>query len=319
MKYIDMHCDTVTKAFHENKELYDNDLHISIKKLIEVGYGMQCFGIFVYKGKDVKPYEMCEKYIDFYYQQMEKNKEFITPVYDYQQLEENISKGKLSALLTIEEGATIEGSLDKLQHFYDRGVRMMTLTWNFENEIGYPNKMDKPPFGVDEVNGLKPFGKEVVKKMNELGMIVDVSHGSDKLFYDVIDISDKPIVASHSDSRKVRDVPRNLTDEMIKLLASNNGITGINFCPDFISDDDKIDQTDKIIEHIKHIADVGGIETVALGTDFDGIPTPIGMSDCSKMNVLFDKLKENGFSDEDIAKISYKNFLRVFKENCRSK
>lgn len=319
MNYIDMHCDTVTKAYQEGKELYDNDLHISIKRLIESGYAMQCFAIFVYLKQDVKPFEMCDKYIDFYYQQLKKYKQFITPVYDYQQLIDYISNGKLSALLTIEEGATIEGDLDKLQHFYDRGVRMMTLTWNFENEIGYPNKMSEPPFGIDESNGLKPFGKEVVKKMNELGMIIDVSHGSDKLFYDVIDISDKPIVASHSNSRKVRNVPRNLTDEMIKVLLAHNGVTGINFCPNFISEDANIDQSDKIIEHIKHIADVGGIETVGLGTDFDGIPTPVGMSDCSKMNILFDKLESNGFSKEDIEKISYKNFLRVFKENCRSK
>ncbi|MDO4378593.1 MAG: dipeptidase [Erysipelotrichia bacterium] len=316
MNYIDMHCDTITGLFKLGEELYDNNMHISLKKLQKSNYAMQCFAIFIYLQQEKEPFIACDKYIDFYYQQIQKNSDLITPVYNCQQLTDNLQQGKLSSLLTIEEGAAIEGDIDKLIHFYNRGVRMMTLTWNYENEIGYPNQMVTPPFYADKQNGLKPFGREVVKKMNELGMIVDVSHGSDKLFYDVIDISDKPIVASHSDSRSICDIPRNLTDEMIKVLADHQGIMGINFAPSFISKDTKVNQIPFIVEHIKHIADVGGIDCIGLGSDFDGIPTPNGMSDCTKMDELFFQLKQAGFSDEDIEKISYKNFLRVFKANC---
>lgn len=316
MNYIDMHCDTITRLFHDGKHLYDNDMHVSIKKLLSSNYALQCFAMFVYLKENEDPFSTCNKYIDFYEQEIKTNEKYISPVYNYQQLVDNMRKGILSSLLTIEEGAVIKGNLDNLIHFYNRGVRMMTLTWNFENEIGYPNQMNQLPFSIDTENGLKPFGKEVIKKMNELGMIVDVSHGSDKLFYDVIDISDKPIVASHSDSRYVCDIPRNMTDEMIKTLADHGGIMGINFCSSFIGKDPNINQIPKIIEHIKHIADVGGIDCIALGSDFDGIQTPNGMSDCTKMDILFSELAKNGFSNQDIEKISYGNFLRVFKENC---
>lgn len=316
MNYIDMHCDTITRLFRDGKHLYDNDMHVSIKKLLSSNYALQCFAMFVYLKENEDPYSTCNKYIDFYQQEIEINKEYISPVYNYQQLVDNMSKGILSSLLTIEEGAVIKGNLDNLIHFYNRGVRMMTLTWNFENEIGYPNQMNQLPFSINTEDGLKPFGKEVIKKMNELGMIVDVSHGSDKLFYDVIDISDKPIVASHSDSRYVCDVPRNMNDEMIKTLADHKGIMGINFCSSFIGKDPNINQIPQIIEHIKHIVDVGGIDCIALGSDFDGIQTPNGMSDCTKMDILFSELSKSGFSKQDIDKISYGNFLRVFKENC---
>lgn len=316
MNYIDMHCDTITRLFHDGKHLYDNDMHVSIKKLLSSNYALQCFAMFVYLKESEDPFSTCNKYIDFYQKEIKANENYISPVYNYQQLVDNMNNGRLSSLLTIEEGAVIKGDLDNLIHFYNRGVRMMTLTWNFENEIGYPNQMSQVPFSINTEDGLKPFGKEVVKKMNELGMIVDVSHGSDKLFYDVIDISDKPIVASHSDSRYVCDVPRNMTDEMIKTLAAHNGIMGINFCSSFIGKDPNINQIPQIIEHIKHIANVGGIDCIALGSDFDGIQTPNGMSDCTKMDTLFSELAKSGFSKQDIDKISYGNFLRIFKENC---
>ena len=311
-----MHCDTITKDLYFNKSLYDNDGHMSIKKMLQGDYAMQCFAMFVFLSNEYSPYQKCEEYIQHFKKEMELNKDYISQVYNYDQLVENMANNKMSALLTVEEGATIEGSLDKLQHFYDEGVRMMTLTWNFENEIGYPNDMKQPPFKPVTDKGLKDFGYETVKRMNELGMIVDVSHGSDKLFWDVINTSTKPIVASHSSSRAICDIPRNLTDEMIEKLADKGGITGINYCPDFIGGNTEENQIPMIVEHIKHIVNVGGIDVCGLGSDFDGIDTPVGLSDCSKMNELYIALKEAKFTDEQIEKIFYRNFLRVFKEIC---
>ena len=318
MRIIDMHCDTITKLYDNQKELFDNDCHISIKKMLDADYMLQCFAVFVNLKETESPYQTCLNYIAHFKKEMENNKEYIKQVYCYDDVIKNIEDNMMSALLTVEEGATIEGDIKKLKHFYDSGVRMLTLTWNFENEIGYPNIMSKPENWKEVTDkGLTDFGKEVIKEMNRLGMIIDVSHGSDKLFYDVIELSRKPIVASHSNSREVHYCPRNLTDDMILKLKENGGIVGINYCMDFISKETDINQIPMIVEHIK-IVKVGGIETVALGSDFDGIKTPNGLSDCSKINLLTDALRKEGFSKEDIDQIYYKNFLRIFNENCKN-
>jgi membrane dipeptidase len=152
--------------------------------------------------------------------------------------------------------------------------------------------------------------------MNELGMIIDCSHLSDKGFYDCIKYSKHPIVCSHSNSRSVCNVVRNMSDEMILALKENKGLMGINYCPDFISNSKK-NQIPDIIKHINHIKSVGGIDIIALGSDFDGIPTPNGMSDCTKVNLLKEALIKEGYTHEEIEKIFYKNFLRVFKKVCK--
>jgi len=318
MKVIDMHCDTITRLLKENKSLYDNDDHISLLKMQKADYALQCFAMFVWSEGQQHPYQLCKDYIAHFKKEMEINKDIISQVYSYQDIVRNLNDNKMSALLTIEEGATIEGSIDNLKSFYDDGVRMMTLTWNFENEIGYPNHFNKDTgLTINKELGLKDFGREVVHWMNENGMIVDISHASDKLIYDVLQCTTKPIVASHSNARGVYHHPRSLSDDMIINLAENGGMTGINFCPNFVSADKEKDQTDDLVRHIKYITNVGGIDVCGFGTDFDGIETPVGMSDCSKMQILYDKLVEQKFTDDQIEKIFYKNFLRVFKDTCK--
>ena len=135
-------------------------------------------------------------------------------------------------------------------------------------------------------------------------------------FWDVVKYSSKPFVASHSNSRAVCNCVRNLTDEMIKALDEKGGVMGINYCADFVSDS-KEDQIPDIVRHIKHIKEVGSINCIALGSDFDGIDTPKGMSDCTKTHTLKRALLDEGFSAEDVDKIFYKNFLRIFNEVCR--
>ena len=304
-KVIDMHCDTMTGLCRKNGDFRSNDMHIDLTKMEQGNYLMQCFAIFIYlKGTD-KPYEAANHYMDFFDKVMKENSDRIAQVTTVQEILDNYARGKTSAMLTIEEGGVLEGSLEKLQHFYDRGVRMITLTWNFENEIAYPNYVYEEVPRPDTERGLKPFGFEAINKMWDLGMIVDVSHLNAR----------KPIVASHSNSRAVMNVPRNMTDDMIRRLARNGGIMGMNYCPNFVSKNDKQNQIPDIVEHIKHIADIGGIETVALGSDFDGIPTPVGMSDCTKTHDLYEALMQNNFSQEDIDRIFYKNFLRVLEAN----
>ena len=310
---IDMHCDTLTGLSRRNQEFEHNNMHIALDKMQQGNYLCQCFAVFLSMKHTENLYDTANMYMDKFEDMIARNSDVISKVTTAEEIEENLEKGKMCALLTIEEGAIIEGSLEKLQHFYDRGVRMMSLTWNFENEIAYPNYVYEGK--VDTERGLKPFGFECINKMWDLGMIVDVAHLNDAGIYDVLSVARKPIIASHSNARAVHNVPRNLSDDMILKLKANGGIMGMNYCPEFISADATVNQIPAIVAHIKHIADIAGVETVALGSDFDGIPTPIGMSDCTKTHDLYHALKEEGFSQEDIDKIFYKNFLRVLKAN----
>ncbi len=315
-KVIDMHCDTATGLARFNRPFVENDGHISLRKLQEGNYMMQCFAIFIHKKRDIPNYDKCMEYIHYFKNVLKENAAEITQVTTADDIIFNDQEGRISAMLTIEGGEAIEGSLEKLQKVYDQGVRMMTLTWNFENEIGYPNDVYNPDGPrPDTEHGLKPFGLETINRMQELGMIIDVSHLSDAGIYDVLNYASKPIVASHSNARAIWNCPRNMTDDMIRKLHRNGGIMGMNYCPDFVSGDVTHDQIPDIVRHIRHIADIAGIETVALGSDFDGIETPVGMSDATKTHKLYEALKADGFADEDIDRIFYKNFLRVLKAN----
>ena len=314
MYIVDMHCDTLL-SLDENTHLRNNDLDIDLIKMKQSNYLLQNFAIFTNydKVKDRVPYVL--KNINKFYKEIEANKDLIKQVFSYKDIEEN---KLMSAMLTLEEGDVINDDLDILELYYRLGVRMIALTWNFKNSIGSPNFTPNPDRyqmlrTLNTIDGLTDFGKEYIKKCNELGIIIDVSHLGDKGFKDVLELSTKPIVASHSNARAICDVARNLSDEMILKLHKNNGVMGMNFCEDFISNDSN-GSVENIIKHIDHIKELGCIDNIGLGSDFDGIKKRNEMSDCSQMYMLIDALKEHGYSNEEIEKICYKNVLRVYKE-----
>lgn len=333
MSIIDMHCDTVMGLYMAGKKgvarnMRVNDGMISLEKMKQGQYLAQCFAMFVpFEGRNGaahNPFEMCMEMIDRYYVELEQNQDLILPAYTYDDIIKNQEAGKMSAILTIEEGGVTKCNLSFLRDFYRLGVRMICLNWNFVNGIGYPNygkfnENGRPDYYVPNTkDGLTDFGKEMIKEMNRLGIIIDCSHLSDKGFYDVCEITTKPFVCSHSNARSVCGHVRNLTDDMIRALAAKGGVTGINYCADFL-DDPKEDGSNfgyvsKMVEHIKHIVKVGGIDCVGLGSDFDGIGDNIELTDASKMGILKEALEKEGFTAEEIDKIFYKNVLRVFKE-----
>ena len=329
MRIIDMHCDTINELMKDNSiNLRRSEANmIDLEKLKQGDYLLQCFAMFVrYKNKDVKnwnPFEYCNKMIDKYYMEVDKNKDLIRPVYNYSDIEENMKNGYLSSMLTIEEGGVCLGNIEFLRNFYRLGVRMMTLTWNYKNEIASPNidysspDYDENKKKVPNINdGLTEFGIEVVKEMNRLGMVIDCSHLGDKGFYDVIKYTTKPIVCSHSCSRSVCNHVRNMTDDMLYKLKDNNGVVGINFCKSFVISDDRDATIKDIVKHINYIRDLIGIDYIGLGSDFDGISNEhIELKNASLMPKLIDELKAQGYSEEDIDKICFKNVLRVFKAN----
>ena len=309
MKFIDLHCDTIDLLMlgKGGSNLRENEHCVDLNKLKKGNCLAQTFALYVDLDEHKNAYKHCLNMAEKFHEELRKNNDVIRLATNYKDIIENEQNKKISALLSIEEGEVLDGKIENLRKFYELGVRMITLTWNHENQIGYPHKKIEY-----KDKGLKQFGFEVVENMNELGIIVDVSHLSDSGFYDVAKVSKKPFVATHSNSRKMTNHSRNLTDEMIKVLANAGGVTGINFCSSFIGDNSMTMISD-MIRHIKHIKNVGGIDVIALGSDFDGIESPVEIKDSSEMNKLAISLEKEGFNIYEIEKIFYKNALRVIK------
>ncbi len=400
MKVIDMHCDTLSellgrKEKGETAELRQNGGHLDLLRMRESHYLVQNFAMFVMLQGYGDPWERVCALHRYYREELEKNKDILAPVLCYADIAENEAQGKMSSLLTVEEGGVCKGELEKLRELYRMGVRMITLTWNFDNEIGHPNydtskkpqvrqimkewkayadatsasadgkpasadvtpaSTDGKPASADATpasaegnpayaagtaerermrreaqafmdayhhtpnltGGLTEKGREMVAEMEKLGIIPDVSHLSDAGFYDVLEVTKKPFVASHSNAREICPCVRNMTDDMIRRLAGRGGVMGLNFCADFLEEkpfgEKNPGTLEAVVRHAKHIADVGGIGVLGLGSDFDGIDTNEGLPGVQSMEKLWHALHRAGFSQDGLDKIFYGNVLRVYRD-----
>ena len=329
MKIADMHCDTISLILEKRREgriysLRENGGHVDLMRMRKSGYVLQNFALFVDVGRCENPWEeLCELY-NCYSNELKKNAELIAPVLCFDDIETNLMKNKMSSLLTVEEGAVCMGETKKLDKLYDMGVRMMTLTWNYPNVIGFPNIDYSNRKGTDDMyvpngeKGLTELGREIVEHMERLGIIVDVSHLSDAGFYDVLNCTKVPFVASHSNARAVCRCARNLTDDMLRKLSERGGCIGLNFYPMFLKDltagVSYNGGVDEIVDHAKHIVNCAGIDVLALGSDFDGFDYNAELNGVQSTELLWDALGKCGFSEGEIDKIFYKNLLRVYKD-----
>lgn len=322
MKVVDMHCDTISEIWysHSNenpKQLLKNDLHIDIDKMKKGDYFLQNFAMFIDLEKNRNPFSYIMNLIDIFYSEIEKNKNDIYVIKSYEDIIEAKEKGKMCAMLTAEEGECCEGKLENLYTLYDRGVRMMTLTWNHKNSLGGPNLYNSDGT-IDGETRLTKTGIEFVEEMQRLGVIIDVSHLSDAGFYDVVNNSNKPFVASHSNARTLCYNRRNLTDEMIRIIAERGGVIGLNYYGEFLTEPDSDGKTpsriNDMVKHARHIINIGGRECIGLGSDFDGIDGELEMKNCTYLPQLAVELERQGFTNDEIEGIFYKNVLRVYKE-----
>ena len=348
---IDGHNDSVQHVIYENVDLSNHlpDGMIDLPRLREGGIHAPFFSLWVptyYPGAEAVRRTLDLR--DAMQRLLDKHPDQIELATSARDIRRIVGQHKIAAVLTVEGGHQIDNDLSVLRMYRRMGILSMTLT-HFRNNDWADSSTDKP-----EHNGLTEFGKQVVREMNSIGMIVDISHVSDKTFYDALEVTTKPVIASHSSCRSLSEVPRNMTDDMLRALARNRGVVGVNFAASFLNQQDA-DELKKTVSSenamqpnlmgaaldqfaakeyfdgkephlgqatvedaaacIDHVVKVAGIDHVGIGSDFDGISlVPHGLEDVSKVPNLTAALLKRGYSEDDIRKIMGGNFLRVIQE-----
>lgn len=310
---IDTHNDVTSrtvKGFDMGER--HSDGHTDIPRMREGGIGAQFFAVYVagtYVEGNRSAYRALEMIDTVRHDIVERFPNDFVLCTTADEILRARKQGKMAALMGIEGGHAIEDSLRILRQFHNLGVRYMTLTHSNTNNWA-DSSGDK-----GKHNGLTAFGKDVVREMNRLGMMVDISHVADKTFWDVLQVSTAPPFASHSSCRALANHPRNMTDEMIQALAKKGGVVQINFSCTFLKDPkERRANLADVVAHIDHVVKIVGIDSVGIGGDYDGVScTPEGLEDVSKMPNLTRALLEKGYTAEDIRKIYSGNILRVMR------
>jgi membrane dipeptidase len=348
---IDAHIDTIQRVLNMGADLgvRSNEGHADIPRLREGGIRAPFFALWVpvfFRGAEAVRRTLDLR--DAMQSVFDAHPDEIEPATTAADIERIVNAQKIAAFLTIEGGHTIDDDLRVLRMYYRLGMRSMTLT-HARNTNWADSANDTPAH-----NGLTDFGREVVREMNRLGMLVDLAHVSDKTFYDALAVTSKPVIVSHSSMRAISNVPRNVSDEMLRALAKNGGVIGICFGMGFINPKDAeklksatateaeapaltgkaldeyaaanarelfgtrasvVATVQDVADHFDHAIDVGGIDHVGIGSDFDGIAgTANGLEDVSKVPALVAELLKRGYSETDLKKILGGNFLRVIRE-----
>lgn len=305
---IDAHCDTAYELYKIFGDLHSNPLSFSIDKIQKYHSYIQFFAVWsdpVYIGE--QSIQMAEKIIEYLKTQLSLYQ--VPIILNRSDLEKYRDTRGLKCFLTVEGGEPVGEDIGNLERLYEMGVRLMTLTWNGINAIGCGSMS-----GWEK--GLTDFGKQVVRRMNQLGMTVDVSHLNEAGFYDVMEITQKPVIASHSNSKFLHPHKRNLSDEQFLKLIENNGVTGINIYPLFLGKEENLSV---MIRHIEHFLSLGGENHIGIGTDFDGIDRTIPeIQDASQMENLINRLLQLNYSETVIKKIAFENVYRVIYENLNN-
>lgn len=312
-KYIvvDAHCDTIHDVLRGRRVLGEksNIGHLDFPRMQEGGVGAQFFAAYIEpQYKPDRGVQRAIQLVDAIWGQVQAYPDQAAVALNRGDVEAIHATGKIAVIISIEGGEAVGDHLAHLRAMYRLGVRAMSLTWNQRNLLADGS------WETRTRGGLTRLGVETVQEMNRLGMIVDVSHLSDAGFWDVMEVSNAPVLATHSNARALCDVPRNLTDDQIKALAQKGGVMGINFYPGFLDASGEAD-VKRLVDHIDHISSLVGPEHVGLGSDFDGIEkVPGGVPDVSQMPAVTRELLERGYKEHDIAGILGGNFLRVINQ-----
>ena len=311
---IDAHADTISRALlrdQNQRSLYINDtLDVDFSRLSEFDAPVQVFALWLSDRFVETAFEQTNLQIDFFEEQVAMHSDMIEIALDLDDIRRIAGEGRISAILAIEGGEALMGEIDNLDHFFNRGVRIFAPVWNRENELGFGQ-------ATGSTQGLKPFGFEVIQRMDELGMIMDVSHLNEAGFWDAHNTSTRPYMASHSNAYAVMPHNRNLRDDQILAIVERGGVIGFNMFPRIIAPGDTV-TLDDVIAHFRHFIELGAGNHIGLGCDFDGIPSmPEGISCVSSLH-MFGDLLTNEFGEYVAFRVMegnfYEFFVRFFEE-----
>lgn len=312
---FDLHCDTafamLGKDFYADGTLRTNHFHIDLERAKQLPGYAQCFACFT------TPFEklpgrmtiedVFERELSVLLREFNGNADMISQVYNTQEIASNFASGKMSAILTIEGPAGFGFDPDLLESLYAIGFRITSLGWNEKNVLTGSHVTG---------GGLTDLGRTYVKEAQRLGMLVDVSHISDEGFWDIMDITQAPVIATHSNSRAVCNVSRNLTDDMFSAICKTGGVAGINLCPDFLGTNASLDT---VCDHIFHFLELDPSgKHIALGGDLDGIEDlPEGFAGIQSYNDLACRLLDRGLTEEIVMNIYWNNAFGVMQSVVR--
>ena len=309
---VDLHNDYLEeRVHHPDHRLFCNSKHhTDLVRLKEGGVKVQFFVIWTRPDEHDDHFSRAMELIDMLKTDVAECKGEIEFAHSYNDIISTVNRDKIAAVLCLEGGQLIGNDIDNMDKFYDRGMRYLTLAWNYGTPWCGGAK-------DDEEKGLAPFGKEVIDRLTKLGVMIDVSHVNRKSLEDVLNYTSATVIATHSGAYGVNRHPRNLSDEHIIEIARRGGVIGAVFYPYFLNNTNEATITD-VVKHINYIRNLtSSVDHIALGSDFDGIDyTPFGLENVSKFPNLTAALVEEGYSEDDITKILGANALRVFQKIC---
>lgn len=304
MNFIDLHCDTLYKATTNRLRLDDPSYEVKLSSDIS-SHKLQCYAIWI--PDNLSGEESERLFFDSAKLLKSESKRLGLKLFDIGTYRSGEFYNYVnSAFFTVENGKALNGKIENVKKFADLGVRIITLTWNDKNALGS---------GVlsGESNGITDFGRKVISKMEKYGIICDVSHASDALFYDIADISSQPFVATHSNTRKITSNPRNLTDEQIKIIKERKGIIGINLHNAFLNNNpDNAKMTD-ILSHTDYMLSLGCENVLSFGTDFDGCDLPKDIFGSESVGKIYELFLRHNYNETLVRKIFHENAHKFFE------
>ena len=303
---FDGHCDTILHCWHTSEDMLDTTGDLDLSRGQAFSRYCQFFAIFTMEdmAEGKSAYDVCKEQYALFKRQMELHRNVVTHCCTAAEAERAHQEGKIAAFLSIEGAHSLDCDLEKLRKAYNWGVRAVNLTWNNPNVLAGTN--------CQEVErGLSRQGREFVREMQRLGMLVDVSHLSDPGFWDVLEISRRPVFASHSNARAICPHTRNLTDEQFTAIIKNQGVVGLNLCTEFVGGAEDIDS---LIGHLEHFLSLGGEKTVALGGDLDGCKPVKGIENVAGWQRFYDRLLQKNYKEQVAEDLFYNNLMRIVSQ-----
>ena len=304
---FDAHCDTISACTLEGRSLRKNSGHLDLERLRRFSKAAQVFALYA-DGAGFPAgtlLRQCEAMRDVFLSEAARNRDILTFCPQGRGVKAANEDGKIGALLSIEGGELLNCDPANLELAAGWGVRSINITWNHANALS-GSHMERPE------QGLTDRGREWLRESQRLGLLVDVSHLSDRGFWDVMDMTDRPVIASHSNSRAVCGHSRNLTDDMFRAICQTGGVAGINFWLHFVGGAFSMED---ILRHVDHFMELGGAKHLALGGDLDGCDALAGgMKGLEDLPMLWNALSAHGYDNATLEDIFYNNLLRVMED-----